>query len=303
MKSMKLLALAACLLPVAASAASRSSASYTVPADTIDAGGRRIASAAYTIDASIGGIGGIGTAPAPAEIVKHSYIGQLFDVRGLAITASPTTVNENATRQLSAAIANDDATTVPLTPAQVAWSVLGGPITSINAAGLATAGVVYEDEPATVRGTFNGRIGNLVLTVLNNNIDNYGSYAGDGIDDAWQVKYFGIGNADACASCDPDLDLQNNRFEYIASTDPTDVLSKFYLSIASVLGQPTRKDVIFSPRYNSRTYTVQYAINPGNGSFANLTGATTSDAADVRTVRDNNATNAFRFYRVFITFP
>ena len=150
MKATILPALGFALLLAAApaQASSRSSAAYSIPADTIEAGGRRVTSAAYTIDGSLGGIGGIGTAAAPATTAKHSYIGQLYDLTNVIITASPATVNEGATRQLAATATLDDGTA--LTPAltDVTWSVVNGPITSVNASGLATAGPDRDVPPA-----------------------------------------------------------------------------------------------------------------------------------------------------------
>lgn len=276
-------------------------ANYSVPTDTVDAAGRRTTSASYTIDSSLGGIGGIGSAAAPSVLAKHSYAGQLFDPSALVITANPTNVNELATRQLGGMTMNDDLTSNAVAAAQIAWSVLSGPITSIDAGGLATAGAVYQNEPATVQGALGGKFSTIGLTVLNDNLDNYGSYAGDGLDDAWQVQYFGLGNPNALASLDPDGDLQINRFEYIAGTIPTNALSKFNLSIAEV--SPDRKDVTFEPRFVTRTYSVEYATNPGTGSFVPLSGGVVSDVGPIRTVRDVQATNFTRYYRVFITYP
>ena len=84
------LSLAAVCLTSSAFAASRFSASYLVPADTADAGGRRATSVAYTHDGSIGGIAGVGTAAVPVEMARHGYISQLYDVASLALSASPT---------------------------------------------------------------------------------------------------------------------------------------------------------------------------------------------------------------------
>jgi hypothetical protein len=301
MKIIQLLAFAIASLASTATAASRSSANYLVPTDTVDAGGNRTASANYVIDASIGGLGGIGTAAAPVVLARHSYVGQLMQVVNLSLNTSPTNVNEGATRQLATFVVNDDTTSNSVPATQVAWSVVNGPIASIDANGLATAGNVYQNEPASVQGAFGGRVGALGLTVLNDNLDNFGIYAGDGIDDAWQVQFFGVGNGNALAGFDPDGDRQNNRFEYIAGTIPTNALSKFNLSIAEV--SPERKDVTFEPRFVSRTYSVEYATDPGAGSFVPLGGGMVSDVGPIRTVRDIQATNFARYYRVFITYP
>ena len=116
MKTIPVLALAIAGLASTASAASRSSANYLVPADTVDAGGSRTASANYAIDASLGGIGGIGSAAAPDVLAKHSYVGQLFQVVGLSVTASPTNVNEIATRQLATFVVTTTPPAIPSPP-------------------------------------------------------------------------------------------------------------------------------------------------------------------------------------------
>lgn len=284
-----------------AQASSRSSAAYTVPADTIEAGGRRVTSAAYTIDGSVGGIGGIGTVA--TTTAKHSYIGQLYDITNVIVTASPATVNEGATRQLAATATLDDGTALAPAPTAVTWSVVNGPITSVNASGVATAGLVYENTPATVRGSYFARSGTLGLTVLNVNIDNFGLYAGDQVDDAWQVQYFGLNNPSAAPGSDPDSDGQTNRYEYIVGTIPTDPNSRFRLRIEDVSGQPIRKNLIFSPRFSSRTYTPEFRTNVAAGVFATVPVTSTSDIGTERIVTDLQATNAHRVYRIGVTFP
>ena len=60
--------------------------------------------------------------------------------------------------------------------------------------------------------------------------------AGDGIDDAWQVQYFGLPpNANAGPLRDPDGDGRNNRDEWIAGLSPADPASVFKLRIAGHL--------------------------------------------------------------------
>ena len=98
---MKGLLICLCLLPsVAAQAGPRSSTDYLVATDTTDAGGKRAASASYTNDGSAGGIAGFSTAAAPATTVKAGFAGQLYDVKGLTLTSTTPSVNENATVQL-----------------------------------------------------------------------------------------------------------------------------------------------------------------------------------------------------------
>ncbi len=292
------------LLPCLCPAGPRSSANYDIPTETLDAGGLRSSSAAYTHDGSLGGIGGISVSPSePLRTVKHSYIGQLFDPAALSLSTTSTNVNESETRQIAATLINDDATTQSVSPSQVAWTVLNGPIAGISPGGLLTAAVVYQDESALVRGSFLGRSGTLGFKVINTATDDFGTYAGDGLEDAWQVQFFGKDSPDACPGCDPDGDAQNNRFEYIAGTVPVDAASKFRLEVSLVPGQPTQRDIVFSPRLSTRSYEVQSAPDLGAALFTVLPGTTTSDFGQTRTVRDNNAVDGFRFYRVSISFP
>ena len=79
------------MLTASANAGPRTSASYNVPADTTDAGGKRATSPNYTNDGSLGGVAGIATVASPAETARHGYIAQLYDVTGLVLSATPTT--------------------------------------------------------------------------------------------------------------------------------------------------------------------------------------------------------------------
>ena len=84
---------------------------------------------------------------------------------------------------------------------------------------------------------------------------------------------------------------------------PTDPASRFQLRLENVGGLPARKNIIFSPRFPTRTYTVQYQTNLAPVGFNTLAGASTTDAGVERTVTDLNATNSARFYRVRIDLP
>src|ERR1041385_8186814 len=157
MRTKALFALATVMLPLCAGAASQSSASYSVPADALDSGGGRVTSAAYSHDGSIGGIAGISTVASPAQISKQGYPAQLIDATNIVLSANPTNINENSTRQVTARLAYDDGTLSPLAAAEVAWGVVSGPLSGVNASGVATATNVYQDTPATVSGASAGR--------------------------------------------------------------------------------------------------------------------------------------------------
>ena len=118
----------------------RTSTNYTIATDTADRGGRRATSVSYTNDGSAGGITGLSTVAAPAETAKHGYIGQLYDVTGLTLSAASLNVNESTTDQFAAWQTLDDTSFLAVPAASVAWSVASGPLTGISATGLASAG-------------------------------------------------------------------------------------------------------------------------------------------------------------------
>src|SRR5262245_14270931 len=119
------------LATIGANAGSRSSANYSIPSDTADSGGRRATTPSYVNDGSIGGIGGISTVALPSESARHGYPAQLIDVTNIVISANPTNINENSTRQLAARFGYDDGTVSPLAAAAVSWSVLNGPLSGV----------------------------------------------------------------------------------------------------------------------------------------------------------------------------
>ncbi len=292
------------ILLAAAHAGPKNSAGYAIITDTLDAGGKRAASASYTNDSSAGGVVGISTVAAPVVTMKHGYIGQLSEVTALQLAATPATVNETATRQLSGSLLLDDLTISAVPAASITWSIVSGPLTSISTGGLATAGTVYQTESATAQGSHAGTLGIINLTILDTIADNFGSYAGDGLADDWQVVWFGQNNPLAGPLVDYDHDGFNNLFEFTAGTLPNDALSFFTCRIESVPGFLTHKNLIFSPIMAGRTYTVKSSITLGAAAtWSSLTGFLTSNNGVERTVTDTAATGDAKFYTVEIVKP
>ena len=293
-----LLALSTCV-----HAAPRGSADYTVATDVVDAGGAPAASTNYTNDGSLGGIVGTSTVASPVETNKAGYLGQLTEVTALQLAADSSTVDETTTVELDAWQVLDDDTLVALATSDVSWSVQSGPLTGIDPLGIATADVVYEDTAAIAQGDYAGFTDTLGLTVLDSIPDNFGSYAGDSLDDDWQFDHFGLDNPDAAPSLDPHRDGQNNAFEFTAGLIPTDAQSRFTIAIAPVPGQPAKKDIIFDPIVAGRTYTVLTSPDLTPGSWDPLVGGTSSDDGDQRTVTDPAANETRKFYTVEIVKP
>jgi hypothetical protein len=270
---------------------------------TIDGGGKRTTSANYTMDGSVGGI--VGISSAASDTAKHGYIGQLTEVVSVSVTSTPASVSETATGQLSGVALYDDATVAMLNGSEVSWSIPVFPIFLISGSGVATTSVVYANTSGAFNGTYLGVLGSGALLVLDTNPDNYGSYAGDGLSDSWQVQYFGQPpNASAAPNADVDGTGQNNLFKYTAGLDPTNPASIFVLKIANVTGQPTQKNLIFNPLASGRTYTPEFRTNLVSGVYTNLTGFSgpTTNINQV-TITDLSATQPGKFYRIHISLP
>ena len=284
-------------------AATRTSANYSLTTEITDIGGVHTTSVNYSNDGSVGGVVGISTVASPAETAKNSYIGQLYEVVGIMVNSSSTSVNEGTSLQLGASQLLDDSTFLTLSADAPAWSVITGPVASINTNGLATAATVYQNTPATVGVSYCGFNATLNLTVVNVNTDDYGSYTGDGIDDAWQVQYFGPNNPKAAPNVDADHTGQTNLFKYIAGLNPIDPTSRFIVTIQPVSGQPSEKQIIFTPTVTGRTYTVVSKASLTDSTWVSLTGTTQSDNGQQRTVTDLSASSPRKFYRVQISKP
>ena len=286
-----------------ATAEVRTSANYSITAETSDAGGQRTTSANYTHVGSAGLVAGTSTVAVPAATAKAGYIAQLYDVAGLIVNSAQSSVDEGASLQLGAWQLLDDATFLAVNATSVTWGAAIAPVASISASGLATAEIVYQNTPASVQGSFGGFSGSLNLTVLNVATDDFGSYAGDGVGDDWQVQYFGLPpNAAAGPLLDPDGDGQNNLYEWVASLDPTDPASVFKLRIEMALGNA---NLFFGPVVPGRTYTLKYGFDllniPDWPTF--ITTTVTDPEAEYVITDTSAAASPRKFYRIEITQP
>jgi len=125
---------------------------------------------------------------------------------------------------------------------------------------------------------------------------------GNGINDDWEVQYFGhIGvnpNADA------DGTGQNNLFKYVAGLDPTNPTSVFFLRVNAITNQPTQDNLVFNPLASGRTYTPQFMTDMVSGVWTQLPGyAGPVTNGNQATITDLNAVESNKFYRIDISAP
>lgn len=191
---------AAILLPGGLHAAGRASADGHVRmlADYVGAGGRPLqsASASPVITAQTG-IESFGAARADnvAESTsRDQFTGTLADPTAFAVVASSTTVSEGGTVTLSGSVTYDDDSSAVIPGAWIGWGTPTGPLSPVQLSfpsASTQAGNVLANTAGNVTGTFMaGALSDSeTINVLNSGSDNYGAYAGDGIDDAWESGY------------------------------------------------------------------------------------------------------------------
>ncbi|MCB1235066.1 MAG: hypothetical protein KDM91_08340, partial [Verrucomicrobiae bacterium] len=148
-----------------------SSANFTLLPGETGAGGGRVTGATVTADISIGETvaGGVSNVTTGGAQTKGGFTGQLYDTQSLAVSADPAAVEEHETTQLTAVATMDDDSLVNVGGADALWAILDGPIDTIDGNGVATAGDVFINSPANVRGTYDGVDGDLQIMVLNVN--------------------------------------------------------------------------------------------------------------------------------------
>jgi hypothetical protein len=116
---------------------------------------------------------------------------------------------------------------------------------------------------------------------------------GDGLDDDWEVAYFG--NLSRNGSGDFDSDGQTDLQEFLAGTDPTNSNSVFrVLTVTPVGGGSTQVIWTGNP---SRTYRVEFKDDVGATNWTTVAG-TLSWNGSAASIADTSATNSgHRYYR------
>lgn len=128
-----------------------------------NAGSGRAVSGQITNDACISSIGGITEGPDTEN--KSGFIGQIYDVSELLITATPSNVSSGGFSTLSFSALLDDSTVIILSPEEVSWDTPVFPIATITASGQLTASTVSSTTSGTVEAHYQNVSGKTSITV------------------------------------------------------------------------------------------------------------------------------------------
>jgi hypothetical protein len=264
---------------------------------TLDSAGGRSTGGTVTNDATLGGIGGEmhDTTPLTA---RPGFAGQLWDAVSLDITPQPASMQESSTLQLAAHLTGDDATTQP-TSGTLTWES-ASPFLSVDAAGLVASTRLPGDQTATVTARSGDLSGSAVISLFDLTPDDYGPFAGDGIDDPWQWNFFANDPDNAQPGGDPDNDGQDNALEFLAGTTPLDGSSFLQIRTEPVPGQPTVRQLFFSPFRPDRIYRWEFSTTlqpPWQAVIGDPPDPQTNGEARAT---DEAADEARKFYRLMI---
>ena len=238
---------------------------------TIDSGG----SVQTGGDVQITGfVGEPGVVASGGDVVaRQGGNSMIYYATGFSVASGAATINEegasdtNSTRaQLRGNVVYDDSTLGTVDGSLVSWTApsTGSALASISAGGIAQAATVYQNTAASFSGSYGGMAATSSLSVLNILPDNYGVYAGDTFDDAWEIAQgmSGAVNPNATNNGVPNWQLYAMGFnpaQPAPAALSSTVLTNGYLAV----------------RYTRNPYATNYTFDPqesGNLSagFANM---------------------------------
>lgn len=272
---------------------------YSITAASLDPAGGRSTTASYRHDSNLSATASQISSSAAYQGAA-GFSSMLRDA--VSLLALPGTVPESAATQLTLRQLLDDGTQTAVSAASATWSVNSGPAT-VGTTGLLTSQAVPANTDATLQITFNGLTAPSTITIQNTVADNFGLYAADGLDDGWQVQYFGPNNPLAAPGVDADGDGQTNLFEFTAGLVPNSRTSRFVFSLEGVPGQPTQKRIVFQPAVNGRTFTLLKSSTLLPGSWQTVPGAVVVGNDGAQTLTDPSAGTSRAFYQLQINVP
>ncbi|MCW1915520.1 hypothetical protein OJ996_18180 [Luteolibacter sp. GHJ8] len=228
---------------------------------------------------------------------KGGFAGQIYRDVSIGISSPGTVLSEGTIHQFHAWLVCDDSSRLPLDASSVQWQATSGPV-SISPGGVLSTFTVYSDQAAVVSARQGERQDTIQIIVRNASSDDYGFYAADGIDDLWQVQYFGENNPDAGPDRDPFGSGHSNYFKFIAGLDPLDPMSRFTIKTAYDAAQG-RMRLDIGPCFESRNYQIMASEDLKIWQPVSL--QTLPAEANEKAFVDFQSTRRKRYYRVEIS--
>lgn len=122
---------------------------------------------------------------------------------------------------------------------------------------------------------------------------------GDGLDDAWEITYFGSTGAQS-GTGDPDADGTDNRAEFLLGLSPVNGSERFLATQSNVT--PGSSVTLTWPAQDGLTFTVWRSTTLGDGGWTQL-GGTITATGTTATYTDSAAPAGKAFYRIELTTP
>jgi hypothetical protein len=276
------------------------SADYRTDFETTGMSAGASASANYTQSAESDGESASVCASGDAFYkARQGFAGQLYAVDGITFYGQDFG-DEVTELQLEPGAILDDGTAITARTLFTYTNTDPPYVQSVSEDGEMVLGAVYDLTPSSAQAAFEGVSGLFTFEIRDVLPDNFGLYASDGIQDWWQVGYFGENNPAGAAGADPDGDTWTNLFEYRAQLLPNDAASRFQQSFRIVgdTGEITYGPVMPGTQYQT-CFTTDFVT------WTPLAGEVPTFSGGLRTDYDPDATTegTRRFYRVDVSRP
>lgn len=171
-----------------------------------------------------------------------------------------------------------------ISPGAVSWTPGENPLFSLTSAGQAVTKKVLREASEDISFALGSYTATASVTVRDSDPDNFGDFAGDGLEDDWQELYFGERSDLALPDLDPDADGFSNRFEYLARLDPLDAASTFHVRISKENAQSPSIAITFGPVAPDVQYTVKHKLRLEDAEYLPIVPQSVVNNADSRTI-------------------
>lgn len=229
------------------------------------------------------GITGVSSVPEEQVILKSGIAGLLDVEQTLLLGDFPMDLAEDQTLVREFSVRMSDGSITRVSPTSITTSA------ALTDEGSLTIPAVFEDHMASFRFERGGLYAEADVQVRNRDVDNYGGLAGDGLGDAWQMRYPSIASGRWNKSGDEDHDGLNNRMEFVLGTNPTSAAHQPPITINITREQGAVLSFQLNPEAKDVPVGVETSTNLTSWSEVSLatarsTRATTKEGLDFHTI-------------------